>query len=147
MATNDNKVQKGLGTCAICGKPLFKDYDGSIGGTCKAHQGKLRQNADESSAAPEGWLRMSLVCRKAVEVGLTIGSVVKASGGDACVDPLLDPIFRVTYVGKAKFMNPLVVTQGFNMLKASRVDADKPVGKVSKVEAEVSNQLKQAVKK
>jgi hypothetical protein len=141
-------VENKIGTCSICGKPLVKGE--GIGATCKAHQGKLRQSADEVAAVPEGWLRMSLVCRKGVEAGLTISSIVKASGGDACTGPVMDPVFRVKYVGRGKFMDPAVVTKGFALLKqASQIarDTAAPAPKASKVEATIAAELKQAVKK
>jgi hypothetical protein len=137
---------KGLGTCSICGKPLVKGE--GIGATCKAHQGKLRQTAEEVAVAPEGWLRMSAVCRKAVEQGITISQVVNASGGDACTKPLLDPIFKVKYVGRGKWMNPEVVTKGFALLKQLKeASKDAPVTKELKQEVAVSGQLKQSVVK
>lgn len=110
--------------CPECGKPVMKPKDGGLGATCYEHQGKLRRNASEASAVPEGWLRMSAVCRKAVEQGITISALVTAAGGDAAVDPLLDPVFKVVYVGRGKYMNPEVLTKGFNLLKAKK-DAPK----------------------
>lgn len=100
--------------CKVCGKPLTR---GEIGDTCLSHEGKLRQNADVREAVPENWVRMSKVCDAAVEQGLTINQIVKASGGDAATKPVLDPIFKVVYVGRGKWMNPEVLTKGFALLK------------------------------
>lgn len=115
------------GKCVKCGKPIVKSIDGE-GSTCFAHEGKLRRNADSAATPPEGWLRMSKVCRAAEAVGLTAGQVVRASGGDACTDALLDPLFRVTYVGNGKWMDPRVLTLGFDMIRkaAAQPKAEKP---------------------
>jgi len=136
----ESKTPKGLGTCTICGKPLFRVYEDNVGSTCKAHEGKLRQTATESSVVPEGFLRMSHVCRKAVEQGITIAAVVNAAGGDACTKPLLNDIFRVVYVGRGKFMDPRVLTEGFAMLKKLSKEPET-------LETKIAAQLKQAVKK
>jgi hypothetical protein len=142
------------GRCVTCGKPIIRSVDG-MGSTCKSHVGLLRRSADQLSAAPEGWLRMSKVCRAAEAAGLTTGSVVKASGGDACTGPLLAPLFRVVYVGRAKFMHPSVVTEGFELIRKDKVTpkpaepviapkASAPVVKPSTVNA-TANALKKAV--
>jgi hypothetical protein len=111
--------------CTICGKPLTR---GEVGDTCKAHAGKLRQSASISDTVPNGYIRMSEVCRQAVEQGLKISQIVNASGGDACTKPVLDPVFKVVYNGKKKFMNPDVMTKGFALLKAHLAEkATKPV--------------------
>ena len=107
------------GKCITCGKDIIKSYDGQ-GSTCKKHEGKIRRNSDSATEAPKGWIRMSDVCRKAVAAGLTIGSVVTAAGGDAATDPLLDPMFRVTYVGRGKWMDPRVITEGFKLIEQKR---------------------------
>lgn len=103
--------------CKVCGKPLTK---GEVGDTCRSHEGKLRSHARESATIPEGWVRMSIVCKKAVEVGIPISAVVNAAGGDAATKPVLDRVFEVVYVGRAKYMNPKVMTDGFKMLRALR---------------------------
>lgn len=126
------------GKCPICGKSVYRPKDGGVGSTCYEHQGKLRQSATEAQAAPEGWVRMSKVCDAAVAAGLTRGSIVKASGGDACTGPILDPVFNVVYVGRAKFMHPDVLTKGINMLlNPPKVVADKkaPAAQPAKPEA------------
>jgi hypothetical protein len=107
--------------CSTCGKPLTH---GEVGDTCKAHEGKIRISAEEVLVAPENWVKMSDVCRAAEEQGLKTSQVVRASGGDACTLPIMDPIFKVAYVGKRKYMNPDVMTRGFAMLKAHQ--AEKP---------------------
>lgn len=112
--------------CQTCGKPLTH---GEQGDTCKAHEGKIRSTAEEVPVAPDNWVRMSEVCRKAEEQGLKTSQVVRASGGDACTLPILDPVFKVAYVGKRKFMNPDVMTRGFAMLKAHL--AEKPARPVT----------------
>jgi len=147
MTENSKTINK----CAICGKPV---YGAEIGKTCAAHQGKLRQHADQAEKAPEGWLRMSKVCDAAEKAGLKRRDIVVASGGDAAVGDVLNDIFRVVYVGKAKYMNPEVLTQGFAMLKAHKVQtaeakAQKPAAKPVEVpvEAATTKALKQAVKK
>jgi len=102
--------------CKVCGKPL-SPTSGEIGATCKAHEGLLRRSAKEAEKVPENWVRMSKVCEAANKIGITTRAVVKASGGDACVGPLLDPIFQVIYVGRGKYMNPEVLTKGFDLLQ------------------------------
>lgn len=131
--------------CAICGKPLAPS-SGEIGDTCKEHEGKLRQTAQVATAAPEGYVRMSKVCQAALDKGIKISAVVTASGGDACTKPLMDPIFQVVYVGRAKYMNPEVLTRGFALLLAHK-DEPKPA-KLPKATqaAEISGKLQSVVK-
>jgi hypothetical protein len=111
--------------CKVCGKPL-SPTSGEIGGTCLEHEGKLRSTAVEATVVPEGWLRMSKVCQAALDKGIKISAVVTASGGDACTKPIMDKVFEVTYVGKAKYMNPAVVVKGFEMLLAKAAEPKAP---------------------
>jgi hypothetical protein len=130
--------------CITCGKPLTH---GEQGDTCKAHEGKLRQSADIGTAVPEGWIKMSEVCRKANDAGITTSALVNAAGGDAAVKPLLDPIFKVVYVGRNKFMNPAVITTGFQLLKAHQMEkAEKSVAPSTNDVAAISNTLHSVVK-
>jgi hypothetical protein len=114
------------GKCITCGKDIVKSFDGQ-GSTCKKHEGLIRRNSDAATEPPKGWLRMSDVCRKAVAYGLTIGSVVQAAGGDAATDPLLDPMFRVVYVGRGKWMDPRVITEGFKLIEQKRAQPKETV--------------------
>lgn len=149
MTENGKTINK----CAICGKPVF---GAEIGKTCQAHQGKLRAEANVAEKAPEGWVRMSKVCDAAEKAGLKRGDIVNAAGGDAATKPVLDEIFRVVYVGKAKYMNPEVLTKGIALLKQSKAqraeakakpaETKAPAKAEAKVEA-TANALKQAVKK
>lgn len=105
--------------CTICHKPL--DSAAEIGATCKRHQGHLREFANSADKAPEGYIRMSTVCKLAVEAGLTIGAVVNAAGGDAAANnPPLSEDFRAVYVGRGKWLPPSVLTAGFALLKQTR---------------------------
>jgi len=115
----------GAGRCQICGKPLVAS-SGEIGATCLAHQGKLRANADIADVVPAGWIRHSKVCRALETKGLSTHTIVKASGGDACTGEVLAPIFRVTYVGGAKFLNPEVLTKGAELLLAFAKEPKEP---------------------
>ena len=128
--------------CKVCGKPL-SPTSGDIGATCKAHEGLLRRSATVADKVPEGWVRMSKVCEAANLNGITTRAIVKASGGDACVGPVLDPIFKVIYVGRGKYMSPDVMTKGFDLLlkqasqpkpsKASNVEEDAVVAALQTV--------------
>ena len=111
--------------CKVCGKPLAPT-SGEIGGTCLAHTGHIQEYADHAEKVPEGWLRMSKVCQAAVDKGIKISAVVTASGGDAATKEPIDPVFRVTYVGKAKYMNPAVIVKGFEMLLAKAAEPKAP---------------------
>jgi len=121
--------------CQTCGKPLTH---GEVGDTCKAHEGKIRISAEEVPVAPDNWLKMSDVCRAAEEQGLKTSQVVRASGGDACTGEILDPVFKVAYVGKRKFMNPEVMTKGFAMLKAHQAEKSVRPVTISAKASEVS---------
>lgn len=140
----ESTVVKGTGKCQICGKPLF---GAEIGKTCQSHVGKIRATAQVLEKAPEGWVRMSKVCDAAEKVGLTRGSVVVASGGDACTKPIADPVFQVIYVGRAKFLHPDALVKGIELLKAGKTapKAEKPTE--AKEVAQVASALKQVVKK
>lgn len=115
--------------CGVCGKPLTK---GDVGDTCRAHEGKIRSQAKESAEVPQGFLKMSDVCRKANEAGITTSALVTAAGGDAATKPVLDPVFEVVYVGKRKYMDPRVLIDGFALLKRYQSEVaqakEKPVG-------------------
>lgn len=132
--------------CLVCGKPL-SPTSGDIGATCKAHQGKLRQSAQVAEKAPENWVRMSKVCEAAVKEGLTISAVVNAAGGDAAVKPVMDPVFQVVYVGRAKYMNPDVLTKGFALLKAHKAEKAAPKPKVETPAKAIEAKLQSVVKK
>lgn len=142
------------GRCTICGKPVSKTHEEGEGDTCHEHIGKLRQNSTSAGTPPEGWVRMSQVCRKAEAAGISTHALVRAAGGDAATDPLLDPMFRVCYVGRGKWMDPRVLTEGFALIKkaalAPKVDKpvikDPPKGPV-KGPTSTADALKKAVKK
>lgn len=151
MSENSKSVNK----CAICGKPV---YGAEIGKTCQAHQGILRTHANQAEKAPEGWVRMSKVCDAAEKAGLKRGDIVNAAGGDAATKPVMDEVFRVVYVGKAKYMNPEVLTKGIALLKTSKAQRAEAKAKAPKAEpkaevaaeaktAATASALKQAVKK
>jgi hypothetical protein len=114
------------GLCDICHKPISKgkEVDGLIvGATCAGHVGKIRLYAvGQMSAPPEGYLRMSKVCDAAVEAGLTRSAIVTAAGKDACTQPPVHPVFSVVYVGSGKWMAPEVLTIGFDLLKAKKLE-------------------------
>jgi len=110
----------GPGKCPVCGKNVMRPKDGGVGSTCFEHAGKIRAGAIIAQSIPEGFVRMSKVCDAAQEIGLTRGSVVKASGGDACTEPPIDEIFRVTYVGRSKYLHPDVMVKGLQILKAGK---------------------------
>lgn len=107
----DSKI---VNKCSVCGKPVI---GAEIGATCQAHMGKIRSHATEAAFVPAGYIRMSKVCEAAVKAGLTIRQVVKAAGGDAATQPVLDPVFQVVYVGRGKYMHPDVLTVGFDLLR------------------------------
>ena len=112
--------------CKICGKPLTRQA-GDIGKTCKDHEGKIRKTAKVADAIPQGFLLMSDVCRKANTVGISTSRVVKACGGDACTEPVLDKVFEVTYVKSRKYLHPDVISKGFALLK--KAAEEKPAQK------------------
>jgi len=132
----------GEGRCQTCGKPLVAS-SGDIGATCKLHQGKLRSTAKLADVVPEGYIRMSKVCRALETKGLSTHTIVKSCGGDACTAPVMEPlnIFQPTYVGGGKWLNPEMLTKGAELLlkaqgapKAPKADAPK-VGKADVVSA------------
>lgn len=136
------------GRCPECGKPVMRPKEGGLGSTCADHRGKLRQYAVQAEKPPEGWLRMSRVCDAAEAVGLTRNSVVMASGGDACTKALLDPLFQIVYVGRAKYMHPDVLTTGFKLIKEHKAQAkaDVEAGKPAPVAAQKPNSTAAALK-
>ena len=114
----ETKSKFGPGRCQICGKPIVAST-GDIGGTCKGHIGHIQEFAASAAAVPEGYIGMSKVCRAYEAAGFTTRQIVDACGKDACTAPVLDPIFRPVYVGKRKFLNPLVMTKGMELLRAA----------------------------
>jgi len=137
----------GVGKCQICGKPLSATSN-DIGTTCSSHVGKLRQHALIQDTVPQGWIRMSVVCRKANEQGITTSALVNAAGGDACVKPLLNKVFEVVYVKSGKWMSPDVLTVGFAMLKNPdpKPAVAPKAAKVDEAVTATSSALKQVVK-
>jgi len=112
------------GRCPKCGKPVFRPNGDGVGSTCAAHEGKLFRTAVQATEVPEGWLGMSKVCRALeTQYGFRTGEIVRACGGDACTEPTLGDIFVVTYVGKRKFLNPVILVDGPAMLLKAREDA------------------------
>ena len=86
---------------------------------------------------PEGYLPMAEVCRKAREAGLKVSRLVTACGGDRAVVEIPDPVFKPVYVGGRKYLNPAVLTKGFELLKDESFNrkARKPREKKEGVEA------------
>lgn len=145
----DSNIEKGtVNKCEICGKPVTGS---TIGKTCEAHRGKLRAHATVAETVPEGWVRMSKVCRAFEAAGFKTNQIVKAAGGDAATQPVLDDVFRVVYVGRAKYMAPEVLTKGLALLKehTAQQAESKPAPKAeAKTEVKATaNAIKQAVKK
>jgi hypothetical protein len=120
--------------CLVCKKPLTS---GDIGGTCSAHQGKIRLFANTATIVPEGFLKMSVVCRAYEKAGFTTRQIVKACGGDACTEQPFggeDPkgLFYVTYVGNRKYLAPAILTTGMEQFKkATAAPAEAPKALVS----------------
>lgn len=102
--------------CVICGKPVMKPNSDGVGSTCEAHVGKIRLHADSANTPPEGWVRMSKLCRAGEALGLSTSSIVNACGGDAATKPILHPVFRVVYVGRGKWVSPEALTVGLSLL-------------------------------
>lgn len=137
------EIWRAEGRCTTCGKPVFRPKEGQVGSTCYEHRGKLRQYSTQANQPPEGWIRMSKVCDAAELAGLTRRDVVLAAGGDAATKPVLDPIFLVCYVGRGKWMDPRVLTTGFELIRKA---ASAP--KTENVEVKpnsTANALKEAV--
>jgi hypothetical protein len=137
--------------CPICGKPVFRPKDGGLGSTCQEHQGKLRQHATEAQAVPEGFLKMSLVCRTLEDKGFKTSEIVRACGGDAATAPVLNEIFRPVYVGKRKYLDPRTITDGVAMLTKAREvkpvekSSDKADAKPASKGVDTANALKKVV--
>jgi hypothetical protein len=126
------------GRCAICHKPLTK---GDVGATCTAHMGKIRAGAIISDSVPDGWVRMSKVCRYLEAAGFTTSAIVKACGGDAATEAPIAEIFRVHYVGRGKWLHPDCMTsKGVDAMKTAAKAEVKPPAPVqpAKVEAVIS---------
>ena len=49
--------------------------------------------------------------------GVSISKMVKAIGGDRGMNPPLDPLFQVVYLGKRRFVHPDTMTLGLEKLK------------------------------
>jgi hypothetical protein len=138
--------------CPICGKPVFRPKDGGLGSTCMEHQGKIRKHATEANAIPEGFVKMSQVCRHLEGKGFKTSEIVRACGGDATTAPVLDDIFRPVYVGKRKYLHPDCLTSKAEaLLKKAREakpvekSSDKPDAKPASKGVDTANALKKAV--
>jgi len=137
------------GRCQFCGKPVLKTDDNGFGSTCHDHQGKLRLGARTADKAPEGYLRMSKVCRALEALNFTTSEIVKACGGDATTEPAIHPLFQPVYVGRAKWLHPDILTKGPDILrnhKKAPVAKSAPASSPATVSA-VASALKVAAKK
>jgi hypothetical protein len=102
--------------CQFCGKWIVKDENISAesGDYCRHLRGELGMD-DAALAAhrasmtrpsvPEGWVKVAQVDRRCKKEGIPISALVKAFGGDRCIDPPLRPEFQIVYVGNARWMD------------------------------------------
>lgn len=65
---------------------------------------------------PEGWVKLADVSNACREKTIAVSKLVRATGGDRCMNDPVDPIFTVIYVGRTRYMAPEVLTTGLEML-------------------------------
>ena len=69
------------------------------------------------TADGKSWIKISdlhLVC---VMHEVPVSKMVKAIGGDRGMNPPLDPLFEVKYLGKTRYIHPDAQTKGIELLK------------------------------
>jgi hypothetical protein len=89
-----------------------------------------------AEVAPEGWIKLSEVDKVCKVEKIPVSKLVRAIGGDRGMNPPLDPLFEVRFVGRTRYLHPDVMTKGLELLKSETFakTARKPREKKEKVE-------------
>lgn len=66
--------------------------------------------------APKGWVKLAEVSNACREAEIPVSKLVRATGGDRCMNDPIDPLFTVVYVGRTRYMKPQVLTTGMKKL-------------------------------
>lgn len=66
--------------------------------------------------APKGWVKLADVSNACREAEIPVSKLVRATGGDRCMNDPIDPLFKVVYVGRTRYMAPNVLTTGMKKL-------------------------------
>lgn len=72
--------------------------------------------AHSVNAVPDGYLVMSEIVKKAVELGVKKSRICTAMGGDRAANAPWAPVFQVVYVGGRKYGSPKILTDGIALL-------------------------------
>lgn len=120
--------------CAVCGKPLTdpESIKAGIGPLCRV-KGWTKEKVAERMATlkrdvvPEGWLKLADVDKKLRLEGIPVARMVRAIGGDRAMEDPIRPEFQVVYVGRARYIDPFILTQeGLNILSDRYLGKPKP---------------------
>jgi hypothetical protein len=118
-------------SCSVCNKPLTdpESIKAGIGPLCRA-KGWTKEAVAAKMATlkkdtvPEGWIKLSEVANVCRSKGIAVARLVRAVGGDRGMEEPAHPMFQVIYVGRARYLDPRVISEeGLNILN------DKYLGK------------------
>jgi hypothetical protein len=113
--------------CSVCGKPLTdpESVKAGIGPLCRA-MGWTKEKVAERMAilkrdvVPEGWVKLADVHKECVLREIPVARLVRAIGGDRGMSDPIDSRFQVIYVGRARYMDPFVMTDAGMLILADR---------------------------
>jgi hypothetical protein len=138
--------------CSVCGKPLTdpESVKAGIGPLCRAKgwtkemwQAKMAEL--KSDTVPEGFVKLSEVADLCRKENIPVSRLVRAVGGDRGMEEPAHPKFKVMYVGRARYLDPWVVTEeGLNLMRDPNLGKPAPEKKVREKKEKAPGEAKVA---
>ena len=66
---------------------------------------------------PAGWVKLAEISNLCRAEGIAVSKLVRSTGGDRGMNPPLDPVFQIKYVGHTRYLSGEVKTKGMKLLK------------------------------
>jgi len=88
-------------------------------------QVEARRKQLSAEEVPAGHIKLTEVVGACRVEGIPVSKLIRATGGDRCMTPPLDPVFQVTYVGRTRYLKPETLTQGMKLLADPNFGATK----------------------
>lgn len=72
------------------------------------------------------WVKLAEVANAFRTAGIPISRLVRATGGDRGMNPPVNPLWQIVYVGRTRYMNPDVLTTGIKAMQEDPALATTP---------------------
>lgn len=66
---------------------------------------------------PPGAVKLAEISTQCKKEGIPVSKLVRATGGDRAIDPPVDPVFQVMYLGRTRYLSGDVLTKGMELLR------------------------------